>query len=471
MPTHIKRRALRACDGTALLVVLIVLLAIAAWSSSFVWLMNQQLTRAGARYRSAAALAVAEAGVHRALSILEGVAPDAPLPGRTWRTEEYAETIRLGSFDGQFTLALVDDSDGAIVVTSAGEVGGVARRLRARVYLASPAQLAALYGGSIVRLEGPPAAVFILPYGGVDYPWVHIASGVGLWLAGADVAMNNPAVPFQAGRGPVDSPLEAQAAAAPPDLEPIRVWLGRGAGVRLDRYSMQLTVDQLRAMGVNIDQIARASNRLPPVPEVDRAFYQSRAAGNTANADTNEAAGKYSGDDDLVRKRDSLYSQREFDLLLNYLNRPNGLEALQGVIYVAGGAILGEGRRLQIGDGALVTEGAIRLAKSSSLEVTHSAATRTLPGLITLDNGDLLVSHGATLRVHGLVYASQEFEAARDAHVIIAGSVLAKSSGFSFSNAGAIVIRYDPAVLGTPGLRVPVDAPVIAWVARWEELP
>ena len=36
---------------------------------------------------------------------------------------------------------------------------------------------------------------------------------------------------------------------------------------------------------------------------------------------------------------------------------------------------------------------------------------------------------------------------------------------------GAIVIRYDPAVLGTPGLRVPVDAPVIAWVARWEELP
>src|SRR5438105_5699511 len=77
MPTHIKRRALRACDGTALLVVLIVLLAIAAWSSSFVWLMNQQLTRAGARHRSAAALAVAEAGVHRALSILEGVAPDA----------------------------------------------------------------------------------------------------------------------------------------------------------------------------------------------------------------------------------------------------------------------------------------------------------------------------------------------------------------------------------------------------------
>src|SRR5207302_1897502 len=157
MPTRIKRRALCECDGTALLVVLIVLLAIAAWSSSFVWLMNQQLTRAGARYRSAAALAVADAGVHRALSILEGEAPDAPVPGRTWRTEEYAETIHVGSFEGQFTLALVDDLDGAVVVTSAGEVGGIVRRLRARVYVDSPARLAALYGASVVRLEQPPA--------------------------------------------------------------------------------------------------------------------------------------------------------------------------------------------------------------------------------------------------------------------------------------------------------------------------
>ena len=32
-------------------------------------------------------------------------------------------------------------------------------------------------------------------------------------------------------------------------------------------------------------------------------------------------------------------------------------------------------------------------------------------------------------------------------------------------------ISYDPAVLGTPGLLTPDDAPVIAWVTAWEDLP
>jgi len=472
MPTRIKRRALCECDGTALLVVLIVLLAIAAWSSSFVWLMNQQLTRAGARYRSAAALAVADAGVHRALSILEGEAPDAPVPGRTWRTEEYAETIHVGSFEGQFTLALVDDLDGAVVVTSAGEVGGIVRRLRARVYVDSPAQLAALYGASVVRLEHPPAATVILPYGGVDAPWIQVAAGRGLWLAGPDVAINNPSVPFRAGSGPVDALPEAQASTVPPDPGPVRVWLGRGASVRLDRGSQPLSAEELRALGVNIEGIVQTPGPLPAVPEVDGGFYRRRAAGNTGNAGTNAAAGKFLGDDGLARKHDSLYSVREWDLLLGYLNRPSGSEALQGIVYVAGGMTLDEGRRLQIDGGALITEGTVRLAKGSSLEVTHSAATRTLPGLVTLDKGELLVSPGATLRVHGLVY-SQAFEATGDARVDIVGSLLAGGSGFSVNNAGAsVVIRYDPAVLGTPGLLAPPPgAPVIAWVARWEELP
>src|SRR5438445_3580870 len=308
MPTHIKRRALRECEGTALLVVLIVLLAIAAWSSSFVWLMNQQLTRAGTRYRSAAALAVAEAGVHRALSILEGVAPDAPVPGRTWRTEEYAETIHVGSFDGQFTLALVDDSDGAIVVISAGEVGGIARRLRARVYLDSPAQLAALYGASIVRLERPPTAMFILPYGGVDSPWIQVAAGRGIWLSGTDVAINNPSIPFQAGPGPVDAPAETQASTAPPYPGPVRVWLGRGASVRLDQRSQPLSADEVRAMGVNIERIAHAprtrsagqrgtarlAGRHPPRPR-PRLHSGIRCRGRCARRHRGEPAGRRLG--------------------------------------------------------------------------------------------------------------------------------------------------------------------------------
>lgn len=472
MRTRIARRTLRGCDGTALLVVLIVLLAIAAWSSSFVWLMNQQLTRAGARYRSAAALGVAEAGVHRALSILEGVAPETSAPGRTWRTEEYAEPVHVGSLDGQFTLAVADESDGAIVVTSAGEVGGTTRSLRARVYLDSPAQLAALYGAGIVRLEHPPAATVILPYGGVDSPWIQVAAGRGVWLAGTDVAINNPATPLPAGFGPVDAPPEAQTSTAPPDPPgPVRVWLGRGASVRMDQSSHPLTADELRAMGIHIDRIVQASTPLPAAPEVDGEFYRSRAVGNTGNAGVNEAAGKFFGDSDLVRKRDSLYSPREWDLLLNYLNRGNGSDGLQGIVYVTGGMTLGERRRLRIGNGALIAGGTVRLAKGSSLEVTHSAATRTLPGVVALDKGELQVFPGATLRVHGLVYA-QAFGVTGDARVDIVGSLLAGGSGFTFNNAGAVVvIRYDPAVLGTPGLRAPPDVPVIAWVARWEELP
>jgi hypothetical protein len=329
----------------------------------------------------------------------------------------------------------------------------------------------ALYGASVVRFERLPAAMFIFPYGGGGSPWIHVAAGRGLWLAGADVALNNPAVPFQAGAGPIDAPREAPAGTVP-DLGPVRVWLGRGAAVRLDQRIMPLGADELRAVGINIERIVVAPQQLPPVPEVDRMFYQSQAAGNTGNAAANKAAGEYFADDNLFRKRDSLYTQREFEVLLSYVNRGRAVGALQGVIYVTGGVTLVEGWRLQVGDGALITEGAVHLARGTSLEVTHSAATRTLPGLITLDKGDLLVSPGARLRVHGLVYTSQAFEAAGDAHVDVVGSVLAMSPGFSFNNAGAsVVIRYDPAVLGTPGLHVPVDAPVMAWVARWEELP
>jgi hypothetical protein len=58
------------------------------------------------------------------------------------------------------------------------------------------------------------------------------------------------------------------------------------------------------------------------------------------------------------------------------------------------------------------------------------------------------------------------------ARVDVIGVVLTGDPDLSFRNAsGAVVIRYDPAVMGTPGLRLPADAPVVAWVAAWQELP
>lgn len=99
-------------------------------------------------------------------------------------------------------------------------------------------------------------------------------------------------------------------------------------------------------------------------------------------------------------------------------------------------------------------------------------SARSLPGLIARNDGGIFVGAEARLRVHGLVYADWLFEVARGAQVDIVGSVLGDDRTLSFWNAGAsVVIRYDPAVLGTPGLSVPTNSPAVAWVADWQELP
>src|SRR5207237_9890376 len=99
-----------------------------------------------------------------------------------------------------------------------------------------------------------------------------------------------------------DALPEAQASTVPPDPGPVRVWLGRGASVRLDRGSQPLSAEELRALGVNIERIVQTPGPLPAVPEVDGGFYRRRAAGHTGNAGTNAAAGKFLGDDGLARK-------------------------------------------------------------------------------------------------------------------------------------------------------------------------
>jgi hypothetical protein len=114
----------------------------------------------------------------------------------------------------------------------------------------------------------------------------------------------------------------------------------------------------------------------------------------------------------------------------------------------------------------------VELAEGASLEIIHSPQTRTLPGLLVLDTGSLVVTQGARLRVHGLVYARKTIDAGKDARVDVVGAVLGDDPESSFRTFGAsVVIRYDPAVLGTPGLRAPPHVPIVAWVAAWEELP
>ncbi|MGQ0570570.1 MAG: hypothetical protein ACT4P5_13770 [Armatimonadota bacterium] len=457
-----------------LLVVLVLVLVVTGSSASFIWFMNQQQARAGVRHRSAAAISLAEAGVHRALTILETIAPDGSSPGRSWRPAAYSETLSVGPLEGRFVVSLTDGTDGAIVITSVGEVAGSARRLRARVHLASPALLAALYGASHVHLERPPAAVVILPYGaGIgDRPWIHMAAGRGIDFATTDVSINDPSITFEAGPGPVDAPESSHNPTMLRAPGPARLLLARSADLTLGEAHQRVDVQQLRVMGVYVDGVVLYTRELPELPKVDRVYYQTLAAANTGNASLNEAAGRYSGDGDLARKRDSLYSRMDFESLMAHVRAERHPARLRGVIYIRGGLSLLDGQYLKIVDGALITESTAFLGRGASLEVTHSAATRTLPGVIVLDHGALVVTQHARLRVHGLVYVNRMIDVGRDARVDIVGAVLGNDPEMSFrSFAAPVVIRYDPAVFGTPGLRVRDDTPVVAWVAAWEELP
>ncbi len=460
--------------GLALLAVLVLALAVAGSAASFAWLMNQQQARAGAHFRTAAALAAAEAGVHRSLAILEGTIPDGHAPDRAWRPDAYTQSLP-GALEGRFTVSLTDDADGAIVITSVGDVAGASRRLRARVYLASPALLAALYGAGAVSVERPPATLVILPYGAGtgDRPWVHIAAGRGIEFASPDASINNPSAAFEAAPGPVDAPEGTNGSPVGRAPGPVRLLLAGGAELTLGRDHFKVDIQQLRAAGVYVDGVLLPTQALPAPPEVDRAYYQAMASRNTSNGSLNGAAGKYLGDDNLLRKRDSLYTWTEFERLIIYL-RARGLSGpLRGAIYVKdGGVSLLDGQQLRIVDGTLVAESTVEIAGGASLEILHSAATRTLPGLLVLDTGAIVVTQGARLRVHGLVYAAKTIDAGLNSRTDIVGAVLDRDPEFSFRSFGAsVVIRYDPAVLGTPGLRVPGRDPVVGWIAAWEELP
>jgi hypothetical protein len=343
------------------------------------------------------------------------------------------------------------------------------------VYLASPALLAALYGTGVLRLELPPAAIIILPYGaGVrDRPWVHIAAGRGIEFAGADVSINDPSVTFEAAPGPVDAPDSASNPTSVRSPGPVRILLARDAELRTGADERRVDLQQLRVMGARVDGRVVRTGALPVFPDVDRAYYRGLAAANTENGALNEAAGRYFGAEELLRKRDSLYEWTEFERLRTYLQTRRQPGTLRGVIYIRdGGLSLADGQHLIITDGAVVSEGSVFLAPSSHLEITHSARTRTLPGLIVLERGVLTIARGARLRAHGLVHVSRAVDVGVDARADIVGAVLADDTQASFRNFGAsFVIRYDPAVLGTPGLRVPDRSPVVAWVASWEELP
>jgi hypothetical protein len=178
------------------------------------------------------------------------------------------------------------------------------------------------------------------------------------------------------------------------------------------------------------------------------------------------------GDGTLAAKRDSLYSVHEFEQIQTYLASDAGMARLRGLVHVAGGVAIGEGERLLIEDGSLITEGTVHIRPGAQLEVVHGPAARTLPGLLVAGSGALLVAPGARVRVHGLLYASRVIAVEQGARVDVVGAMAGHDQGLSLRvRAALVVVRYDPAVAGTPGLLTRGGDAVMAWVASWEELP
>lgn len=459
-------------SGVVLLATLVILLVVGISSASFVWFMNQQQSRAGARLRSAAAAAAAEAGVHRVLAIFEASAL-LEGAGRAWRPRDYSETLEAGGMAARFTVTAAEAPGGTIVLMSTGEAGGAVRRLRARVRLASPALLAGIYGTSIVRLAGPPSATFVVPYGRLgDLRWIHIASGQGVWMASTSVSLNEPGARPAAGPGPADAPGPPGRVALVPRGEGLRVLLAEAADFRVDDVHQPLDATRLWAMGFPHAITVGRQDALPAPPAVDRALYQAWADANVANSDVNRAVGVRLGEATLEGKSGSRYTAEEFQSLLDYLAVRSALPPLRGVVYVTGPVRLRAGQRLRIVDGALVTEGRIHVEADAVLEVTHGAGARTLPAILALDEGELLLDAGARLRAHGLVYVTRVFELTERADAEVVGGIVSTGQGFSFVNAGGrAVIRYDPAVLGTPGLLPASGRPVVTWVVAWEDVP
>jgi hypothetical protein len=231
-------------------------------------------------------------------------------------------------------------------------------------------------------------------------------------------------------------------------------------------------VQSLRAAGVRFDGDIARTEPFPEAPDVDRAYFRRLAMENHANARLNAAAGRYAADTTLARKTDSLYTPAAFATVQSYLESARWEHGLYGVVYVSGPAVVQDRGRLKILDGTLVAEGSIQVSQATSLTITHSAAARALPGLLALDEGAVMVDDEARLQVHGILYAGRSLDVGDGARMEVVGAVVGNDPLISFNSFGAtVIVWYDPAVLGTPGLRVPAGAPAVVWISAWEELP
>jgi hypothetical protein len=430
---------------------------------------SQQL--AGHRYRVLAGRYMAEAGVERALWALQR-GPD------NWSSlRGLAEPLEAGSLRGSFTIdAVVDRGGGLYDITSTAEVRGTRRAVRATAKLSPPVLQFALFGSRLLRFEGE-SRTYVVPDSAPSacVAEARLSSNGEIWLVNEGVAINDfdgTVLRLRDGDQP-DHALRGNGSGRPSPADPVgQIIVPDGAALTFGstHYHLEDPFDIPR-LAVRVGAAIIDEGRPEDLPDVDRAALRSLATRNAANAELNEIVGRQMGRLGLRLKRDSVYVREEFELIVAYLAYAPA-QSLTGPVYVRGPVVIPDGASVRIRDGSLVTEGSLTLEPGSSLEVRHSPRSRLLPGVVTIgESSPLVVQQDAVLIVDGLVYAERIFDAGEGATIDIAGALIAADPLLSFRNHSAtVVIRYDPAVVGTIGIRPPSSVRAVARIVAWTEV-
>ncbi len=461
---------MRRQDGQALVMVVVVMMILQVIAWAFLTRMNFEQRLAGGSTRSLAALYLAEAGLQKALMMLEdGTRPAAGADGGSLPYQE-----ALGP--GTFTIETLEQrADGLIAVIVRGEVGGARRRLQALVRIGPPALAYGLYGQDVVSFDGQ-ARTYLVPF--------HI--GWGTHRRGGDLAASGE-IRFDSPRAAVNGfrgwrlPLREGNI---PDQRLIGAGNGTGAAAGLVvlvlagkaqlRAGLTYLPPRLEELRRRVDDLGvRQVKVRPPLatPLLDVDHYRTLAEANTANAEINVATAAATGHADLRTKAHSRYSAEEMRAIFDYLNRTGQpRSALRGVVFVYGPLELRGSGMLTIIDGALVVKGDLTIGQGVKLEVRHGPATRGLPGLVasaveTAQEGSIFIEKDATVVVDGLVLAEGRVEVLGGVADVI-GAVAAKNFA---NNDGLVVIRYDSGVVATAALRRTNEA--LAEILSWQELP
>ncbi len=461
---------MRSQNGQALVMVVVVMMILQVIAWAFLTRMNVEQRLAGGSTRSLAALYLAEAGLQKALTMLEdGTRPAAGADGTSFPYEE-----ALGS--GTFAIeSLEQRADGVVAIVVRGEVAGVRRRIEALVRVGPPALAYGVYGRDVVSLGGQ-SRTYLLPY--------HIGWGThrrgGDLAAGGEIRFDSPEAALNSVRGrrlPLregdisDETLLDLAGVGGLTSGLVDLVLTGKAQLRVGLTYLPPRLEELRQ---RVDELGVRQVRVRPplaAPALDLDYYRALAEANTANAAINAAVAAATGHPDLRTQAHSRYSAEELLAILNYLSRAGRMDSvLQGVVFVYGPVELRGRANLRINEGALVVKGDLTIGQGVRVEVRHGAAARGLPGLVVsavgaAQEGALVIEREATVVVDGLVLADGRTEVLGGVLDVI-GAVAAKNF---MNNNGLVLVRYDSGAVATAGLRRADKG--LSEVLSWQELP